>query len=185
MATTSFGFRYGALRGLLSAVGMGPGLSSVVLDGDVLHVRMGWAFRASIPVHQIVWVAAAPGAGGRHRGARLAGQLARERHHHGLVTIAVDPAVRGLGRGHPHPSPRARRQPRRPRRLGGRARAVTPRPIGATGGSVQPGGRATGRSVQLGEGLAQVAHGLADALFVLDQGEADVAVTAGPEPDAG
>ena len=38
---------------------------------------------------------------------------------------------------------------------------------------------------QLGQGGAQVAHGLADALLVLNEGETDVAVPAGPEPDAG
>ena len=38
---------------------------------------------------------------------------------------------------------------------------------------------------QLRQGAAQVAHGLADALLVLDEGETDVAVPAGAEPDAG
>ena len=40
-------------------------------------------------------------------------------------------------------------------------------------------------SAQLGQRAAQVAHGLADALLVLDEGEADVAVAAGAEADAG
>ncbi len=101
MATTSFGFRYGALRGLLSAVGMGPGLSSVVLDGDVLHVRMGWAFRASIPVHQIVSVAPRQGPVGGigvhgWRGSWLVNGTTT-----GLLTIAVDPAVRAWAVGIP------------------------------------------------------------------------------------
>ena len=38
---------------------------------------------------------------------------------------------------------------------------------------------------QLRQGGAQVAHGLADALLVLDQGETDVAVPAWAEPDPG
>jgi hypothetical protein len=54
MATTSFPFRYGALRPLMTVMGLGPGLSTIELDGDVLRVRMGWAFRGSIPVHQHV-----------------------------------------------------------------------------------------------------------------------------------
>jgi hypothetical protein len=101
MATTSFGFRYGALRGLLSAVGMGPGLSSVVLDGDVLHVRMGWAFRASIPVHQIVSVAPRRGPVGGigvhgWRGSWLVNGTTT-----GLLTMAVDPPVRAWAVGIP------------------------------------------------------------------------------------
>ena len=41
------------------------------------------------------------------------------------------------------------------------------------------------RESQLREGLAQVAHGLVDALLVLDQREPHEAVAAGTEPDAG
>ena len=47
--TASFRFRYRTLRPLLSALGMGPALSTVELDGDTLRVRMGWAFRAADP----------------------------------------------------------------------------------------------------------------------------------------
>jgi hypothetical protein len=48
MAET-FEFRYGAFRVLLIVLGMGPRFSRVVLDDRRVRVRMGWAFRSSIP----------------------------------------------------------------------------------------------------------------------------------------
>jgi hypothetical protein len=45
----TFPLLYGSLRPLLVGLGMGPGLSGVELDDEILHVRMGWAFRARIP----------------------------------------------------------------------------------------------------------------------------------------
>jgi hypothetical protein len=101
VTTTSFGFRYGSLRGLLSALGMGPGLSSVDLDGDVLRVRMGWAFRASIPVRQIASVEPRQGPVGGigvhgWRGSWLVNGATT-----GLLTIAVDPPVRAWAVGIP------------------------------------------------------------------------------------
>ena len=50
----------------------------------------------------------------------------------------------------------------------------------------RPGGLAgeSGRS-EAGEHPSELADGLADALLVLDQGEPDVTVAAGPEADAG
>jgi hypothetical protein len=41
------------------------------------------------------------------------------------------------------------------------------------------------RSAQLGQSAAQVAHGLADALLILDEGEPHMAVTTRTEPDTG
>src|SRR3954467_7454132 len=44
---------------------------------------------------------------------------------------------------------------------------------------------AAGRSAELGEAALEVAQALGDALLVLDQGEADEALTAGAEADTG
>lgn len=47
---TEYRLRYAApLRPLLSALGMGPGLSGVEVEDGQLRVRMGWAFRARVP----------------------------------------------------------------------------------------------------------------------------------------
>jgi hypothetical protein len=47
-----------------------------------------------------------------------------------------------------------------------------------------PASVATPGSLQLRERAAQCAYGLSDAVLVLDQGEAHVSLTAGPEADA-
>jgi hypothetical protein len=93
-STQTFKFRYGAFRGLLSVLGMGPALSRVELGGDTLRVGMGWAFRATIPVSQIT--EARPRSGlvggiGVHgwRGRWLVNGAAA-----GLVTLTIDPEVR-------------------------------------------------------------------------------------------
>jgi hypothetical protein len=52
-STTAFPFRYGFFRPLLSVLGMGPRFSTVALDGDHLRVRMGWCFRADVPLSSI------------------------------------------------------------------------------------------------------------------------------------
>ena len=52
-STPTFPFRYGVFRPLLSVVGMGPAFSRVDVDGDTLRVRMGWWFRADVPVASI------------------------------------------------------------------------------------------------------------------------------------
>jgi hypothetical protein len=41
------------MRLLLTALGMGPGVSGVLVDADVVEVRMGWAFRARIPLASV------------------------------------------------------------------------------------------------------------------------------------
>jgi hypothetical protein len=56
----SWALRYSpGLRPLLTVLGMGPGLSFVRLDGDDLTVRMGWAFRARIPIGNVLDATAA------------------------------------------------------------------------------------------------------------------------------
>lgn len=47
--STTFAFRYGLFRPLLSVLGAGPSHSEVALDSDFVAVRMGWAFRSHIP----------------------------------------------------------------------------------------------------------------------------------------
>ncbi len=100
-STASFGFRYGALRPLLSALGMGPAFSSVELEGDTLGVRMGWAFRAAVPVRQITAVEPRRGIVGGigvhgWRGRWLVNGAAT-----GLLVITVDPPVRAWATGIP------------------------------------------------------------------------------------
>ena len=56
-----FPVRYGVFRPLLSVLGGGPGFSGVTVDGDRMRVRMGWMFRAEIPMTSITGAE-------RHRG---------------------------------------------------------------------------------------------------------------------
>jgi hypothetical protein len=100
-ATRSFGFSYGVFRPLLSALGMGPKFSHVDLDGDTLRVRMGWSFRAEIPVAQITAVEHRQGLVGGigvhgWRGSWLVNGATT-----GLVAITVDPPVRAWAVGMP------------------------------------------------------------------------------------
>ena len=90
----SFNFRYGVFRPLLSILAMGPMFSRIALDDDTLRVRMGWAFRTTIPLRQITGARTRDGlvSGiGVHgwNGRWLVNGAAT-----GLVTISVDPAVR-------------------------------------------------------------------------------------------
>ncbi|HXQ59339.1 MAG TPA: hypothetical protein VN799_04550 [Acidimicrobiales bacterium] len=49
LETETFAIRYGALRPLLTVLGMGPRFSGVELGATEMKVRMGWAFRARVP----------------------------------------------------------------------------------------------------------------------------------------
>ena len=94
MSARTFSFRYGAFRGLLSAMGMGPRHSSIVLSGDALVVRMGWAFRATVARSAITGVRAASGLVGGigvhgWRGRWLVNGAAS-----GLVRLTIDPPGR-------------------------------------------------------------------------------------------
>jgi hypothetical protein len=99
--TKSFPILYGAFRPLLVALAMGPGFSSVELDADELHVRMGWAFRARVPRSAITGarsVSGPVGGIGVHgwRGRWLVnGSMDR------IVGIDIDPAVRAVATGIP------------------------------------------------------------------------------------
>ena len=97
----SFNFRYGALRPLLSALGMGPAFSSIELDGETLRVRMGWAFRAAIPVHQITSVQPRQGLVGGIGVHGWRGRWLVNGATTGLVVITVGPPVRAWATGIP------------------------------------------------------------------------------------
>jgi len=99
--TKSFPILYGALRPLLVAFAMGPGLSTVELSADQLHVAMGWAFRARIPRSAITGARSVPGRVGGigvhgWRGRWLVnGSMDR------IVGIDIDPAARAVAVGIP------------------------------------------------------------------------------------
>lgn len=84
-------------RRLLGLLGLGPRFSSVVLDQTHLHVRMGWAFRVSIPLDAIRDVAASarPFVGWGVHGWR--GRWLVNGSSQGIVSIEIDPPVRGWG----------------------------------------------------------------------------------------
>jgi hypothetical protein len=89
-------FRYdGPSRVLLTVLGLGRRFSSMDVDDSTLRVRMGWGFRATIPRSAITSVAPdqrRPISRGAHgwRGRWLVNGAGR-----GLVTITIDPHVRG------------------------------------------------------------------------------------------
>jgi hypothetical protein len=100
-STASISFRYGALRPLLSALGMGPGFSRVELDNDTLHVVMGWAFRAAIPVGQITGVRQRGGLVGGIGVHGWRGRWLVNGATTGLLVITIDPPVRAWATGFP------------------------------------------------------------------------------------
>ena len=53
-SSSLFEIRYAALlKPLLGAMGMGPAQSGIKVTPDQLHVQMGWAFEATIPIRDI------------------------------------------------------------------------------------------------------------------------------------
>jgi hypothetical protein len=97
----TFPILYGSLRPLLVGLGMGPGLSGVELDGETLHVKMGWAFRARIPRHHVTdarIVTGRVGGIGVHgwRGRWLVNGSMNQ-----IVGLDIDPAARALATGFP------------------------------------------------------------------------------------
>lgn len=100
-AVRTFPIRYGFFRPLLSVVGAGPAFSRVEIDGDHLRVRMGWTFRADIPLTSVTGAKAFSGLAGGigvhgWRGTWLVNGGIR-----GIVEIAVDPPARGKVLGLP------------------------------------------------------------------------------------
>ena len=89
--TQEFPIRYGVFRPLLSLVGAGPRVSGVTVDGDRLRVRMGWSFRADIPLASITGAEPLKGLVGGigvhgWRGTWLVNGSAK-----GVVSVHIDP----------------------------------------------------------------------------------------------
>jgi len=99
--TRTFPLLYGALRPLLSVLGMGPGLSGVELSGEELHVRMGWAFRARVPRAQITGARAVTGLVGGIGVHGWRGRWLVNGSMSGVVGIDIDPAARAVAVGIP------------------------------------------------------------------------------------
>jgi hypothetical protein len=100
-SSQTFPIKYGFFRPLLSVLGIGPAFSGVEVDGDHLRVRMGYAFRARVPLASITRVepfSGFVGGIGVHgwRGTWLVNGAAS-----GLVAIEIDPPVRAWVLGVP------------------------------------------------------------------------------------
>jgi hypothetical protein len=54
--TQEFPIRYGVFRPLFSVMGAGPRFSGVTVDADRLRARMGWMFKAEVPLSSIIEV---------------------------------------------------------------------------------------------------------------------------------
>jgi len=97
----TFRFSYGVFRVLLSLLGMGPAFSGVELVDDTLRVRMGWAFRASVPVSHITVVGPRTGLVGGIGVHGWNGRWLVNGATTGLVAITVDPPGRASVMGIP------------------------------------------------------------------------------------
>jgi hypothetical protein len=53
MSTARFPIRFTGVNKAMALLGMGPRVSYVDVGADAVEVRMGWAFRATIPVSSI------------------------------------------------------------------------------------------------------------------------------------
>jgi len=90
-SSREFSIRYGVFRPLLSALGAGPGVSGITLDADRLRARMGWTFRADIPLASITGAEPLKGLVGGigvhgWRGTWLVNGSAK-----GVVSVHIDP----------------------------------------------------------------------------------------------
>ena len=102
MGERTFAISYDpVLLPLFAVVGLGPRFSRVTVTEDELHVRLGWAFRASVPRTAVRQVAPDTrrvlgwGAHGR-RGRWLVNGSSK-----GLVTVTVEPPASGAVAGWP------------------------------------------------------------------------------------
>ena len=98
-AGCSFHVAYvGWVRPLLAIFGLGPGRTNVEITGDRLRVRMGWAFRAEVPLSSVVAAYQRPnpwwnvGLGLR---TNLLGAWAVSGSWSNIVQVDVEPAVVG------------------------------------------------------------------------------------------
>lgn len=56
VATHRFDVRFGFLKPVFAVLGTGPARTELAVEGDALVAKMGWAFRASVPLRQITRV---------------------------------------------------------------------------------------------------------------------------------
>ena len=102
MGERTFAISYdSALLPLFAVMGLGPRYSRVTVTADAVHVRLGWAFRASVPRSAVRRVAADDGAvlgWGAHgrRGRWLVNGSSK-----GLVKVTVDPPAAATVAGWP------------------------------------------------------------------------------------
>ena len=94
VSSRRFPLRYGVFRPLLWVLGAGSGASGVTIEGERLRARMGWMFRADVPLASVA--GASPHSGivggiGVHgwRGVWLVNGAIR-----GVVRIVLDPPDR-------------------------------------------------------------------------------------------
>jgi hypothetical protein len=97
----SFPILFGKWRPLLVALGMGPGLSGVELDGDTMHVRMGWAFRARVPRADITGARALTGRVGGVGVHGWRGRWLVNGSMENIVGIDIEPSARAVAVGIP------------------------------------------------------------------------------------
>jgi hypothetical protein len=92
---------YGALGPLLTLLGLGRRFSSIEKNGDQVHVRMGWGFRAKFPVASIRSVAPFTGVAmgiGVHG---FAGNYLVNGKASGIVTLEIQPTAKAFLMGIP------------------------------------------------------------------------------------
>ena len=89
-----FAIRYGALRVLLSVLGLGPRFSGLELDRERLRVRMGWGFSATVPRAQIRSARPSEGLVGGIGVHGWGGRWLVNGAASGLVTLEIEPAAR-------------------------------------------------------------------------------------------
>jgi hypothetical protein len=92
---------FGALRPLLSLLGLGPHFSHVESDGAELHVTMGWGFNARIPISSIRSVTPYEGTSMSIGVHGFAGRYLVNGKGSGIVTIEIDPTVKARLMGIP------------------------------------------------------------------------------------
>jgi hypothetical protein len=87
--------------GLSTVLGLPPSKSYVEIDGDMVHVRMGWAFRSKFPIAAIVSAKETnenPMSRGVHG---FAGRWLVNGSGQGILAIELNPSQRGYVLGFP------------------------------------------------------------------------------------
>jgi hypothetical protein len=97
MATAKrYTISYGALGPLLTLLGLGRRFSSIESNGDQVHVKMGWGFRAKFPVTSVRSVTPYSGVAmgiGVHG---FGGNYLVNGKASGIVTLEIEPIARAV-----------------------------------------------------------------------------------------